>query len=201
MPRQVSPNQEFDQKGHTNELINFCKSTGYQIANGLDKEPGNFTSYKPNSNSTVDYLLVKEKDFLKISNFEIGEPNENLDHCYLSLKIKKKTPNAEENTNPQIKNLETLNPITDEHLEELKLNYDDKFMYDNTCKDRINESLNSTEITDHLNKFDKDLDEIFFPVAVSRQKNILLKVLEDSMGKVDLNKLRNPGKTKAMFPG
>ena len=55
---------------------------------------------------------------------------------YPSLKIKKKAPNAEENTNLQIKNLETPIPITDEHLEELKLNYDKKFIYDNTCKDR-----------------------------------------------------------------
>ena len=72
--------------------------------------------------------------------------------------------------------METLNPSTDEHLEELKLNYDKKFIYDNTCKDRINESLNSAEITDRLNKFDKDLDKISVPVAVSRLREILLKV-------------------------
>ena len=93
LPRRVSRDQEFDQKGHANEPINFCKSTGYRIANGRigsDKEKGHFTCYKPNGNSIVDYLLVKAKDFAKISNFEIGEVNEYSDHCYLSLKIKKK---------------------------------------------------------------------------------------------------------------
>ena len=92
---------------------------------------------------------MKEKDFAKISNFEIGEVNYYSDHCYLSLKFKKKIPNAEKNTKSQIKNLETLIPISDEHLEELKFNYD------NTCKDRIKKSLNSTEITECLNEFDK----------------------------------------------
>ena len=72
-----------------------------------------------------------------MSNFEIAEVNYYSDHCYLSLKFKKNILNAEENTNSQIKNLETLIPLSDEHLEELKLNYDKKFMYDNTCKDKI----------------------------------------------------------------
>ena len=90
--------------------------------------------------------------------------------------------------------METLIPISDEHLEELKLNYDKKFIYDNTCKDRIKELLNSAEITERLNEFDKDLDQISVPVAVSRLRKILLKIAEDSIGKVDRNKLKNPRK-------
>ena len=63
--------------------------------------------------------------------------------------------------------METLLPISDEDMEELKLNYDKRFMYDYTCKDRIKESLNSAEKTELLNEFDKDLDQISVPAAVS----------------------------------
>ena len=96
--------------------------------------------------------------------------------------------------------METLIPISDEHLEELKLNYDKKFIYDNTCKYRIKKSLNSAEITERLNEFDKDLDHISVPVAVSRLRKILLKIAEDSIGKVDRNKLKNPGENKNHVP-
>ena len=46
LSKRVSRDQIFDSKGNANELINFCKSTGYRIANGRvgsDKKQGNFT--------------------------------------------------------------------------------------------------------------------------------------------------------------
>ena len=178
----MSRDQDFDPGGHANELINFCKSTGYRIANGRigsDKEIGNFTCYKPNGNSTVDYLLIKDKDFDKLSNFEIGELNEYSDHCFLSLKIKRNVG-------------ETQSLITDENLENLRLNYNQKLIYDNTSKDKIKESLNSVDITNHLNQLDKDLDKIAVPVAVSRLRKILLKIADKSMGKANFNKSQNP---------
>ena len=104
-----------------------------------DKE-GNFTCYKPNGNSTVDYLLVKEKDFDKISNFEIGELNEFFDHCYLSLKIKIKFLTdkvCNENINSKLDGIQTC--TFDEKLEKLKGNYDCKFKY--ADKDREKSKL------------------------------------------------------------
>ena len=204
LPRRVSRDQEFDERGHAHELISFCKSTGYRIANGragLDKEHGNFTCYKPNGNSTVDYLLAKEKDFDKISNLDTGELNEYSNHCFLSLKIKRNIPYAEENTNSSNKRSEeTQNPRTDENLENLKTNYNKKFIYDNTCKDAIKETLHSTEIIDRLNELDKDFDKITVSVAYSRLRKILLKLAKDSMGKIDFNKSENPQKGKNHVP-
>ena len=132
---------EFDAKSHANELLSFCKMTRYRIANGRlsnDKE-GNFTCYKPNGNSTVDYLLVKEKDFDKISDFEIGELNGFSDHCYLSLKIKAKVQTDEvcnENIDSELDGIET--STLDENLEKLKGSYDCKFKY--VHKDREKKS-------------------------------------------------------------
>ena len=116
------------------------------------------------------------------------------DHCFLSLKIKRNIPYAEENTNSSNKRSEeTQNPITDESLENLQKNYNKKFIYDN-CKDTIKETLQSAEIIDRLNVLDKDLDKITVPFAVSRLRKILLKLAEDSMGKIDFNKSENPKK-------
>ena len=207
LPKRVSRDQDFDPGGHANELINFCKSTGYRIANGRigsDKENGNFTCYKPNGNSIVDYLLIKDKDFDKLSNFEIGELNEYSDHCFLSLKIKRNAPHSKENAianQPNEKLGETQSSITDENLENLRLNYNQKFIYDNTSKDEIKESLNSVDITNHLNELDKDLDKITVPVAVSRLRKILLKIADKSMGKANFNKSQNPKKPKSIFHG
>ena len=92
IPMRKSRDVLHDSRGHENELLYFCKLTSYRIANGhlgiKEKDLGNFTCYKQNGNSTVDYVLLKEKDFDKISDFEIGELSEYSDHCYLNLKIK-----------------------------------------------------------------------------------------------------------------
>ena len=195
------------QGGHANELNNFCKSTGCRTANGRigsDKENGHFTCYKPNGNRIVDYLLIKDKDFDKLSNFEIGELNEYSDHCFLSLKIERNAPHSKENAianQPNEKLGETQSSITDENLENLRLNYNQKFIYDNTSKDKIKESLNSVDITNHLNELDKDLDKITVPVAVSRLRKILLKIADKSMGKANFNKSQNPKKPKSIFQG
>ena len=83
--------------------------------------------------------------------------------------------------------------INDENLKTLKLNYDKKFIYDNSSKDKIRELTSSAEITDQLTEFSKDLDKITVPVAVCRLRKILLKISEGSMEKIDFNKT---GKTK-----
>ena len=107
---------------------------------------------------------------------------------------------AEENTNSSNKRSEeTQNPITDENLENLQENYN-KFIYDNKCKDTIKETLHSAERIDQLNELDKDLDKITVPVAVSRLRKIVLKLAEDSMGKIDFNKSENPQKSKNHVP-
>ena len=85
-------------------------------------------------------------------------------------------------------------------METLKTNYNKKFIYDNTCKETIKETLNSAEIIDRLNELDKDLDKITVPVAVSRPRKTLLKLAEDDMGKIDFNKSENPQKSKNRFP-
>ena len=145
--------------------------------------------------SIVDYLLAKEKDFDKIINFEIGELNKYSDHCFLSFKIKKNNKYEKENSKQtSSKNSEEEQiVITDENLKTLKLNYDKKFIYDSSCKDKIRELTSSAEITDQLTELSKDLDKITVPVAVSRLRKNLLKISEGSMEKIDFNKT---GKTK-----
>ena len=91
IPKRKSCDDEFDSRMHANDFLNFCKMSSYRIPNGRlgkDRKQGNFTCYKPNCNSIVDYMLVKEKDFDKISDFKIGELNEYSDHSYLTFKIK-----------------------------------------------------------------------------------------------------------------
>ena len=66
--------------------------------------------------------------------------------------------------------------------------------------DTIKEALHSAEIIDRLNELDKDLDKITVPVVVSRLRKILLKLAEDSMGKIDFNKSENPQKSKNHVP-
>ena len=162
---------------------------------GLDKKQGNFTCYKSNGNSIVDHLLVKEKDFDKLINFEIGELNEYSDHCFLSFKIKRNNKYEKENSKQtSSKNSkEEQIVITDQDLKTLKLNYDKKFIYDSSCKDKIRELTSTAKITNQLMELSKDLGKITILVVVSRLRKILLKISERSMEKLDFNKT---GKTK-----
>ena len=86
-----SRDHESSLQGHGIELLELCKMNGFRIANrrlGKEKDQGKFTCYQPNGNSVADYLLVKENNFDKILDFEIGDLNDQSDHSYLSIKLK-----------------------------------------------------------------------------------------------------------------
>ena len=113
--------------GHGTELIEFCKMTSSRIVNG---RIGKFTCYQPSGNSTVDYLLAKEKDFDKLLDFEIADINDFYDQAFLDIKIKinihsqeKRKANYEtiENDNPDIP--------SDDVSHELRADYNFKFNY------------------------------------------------------------------------
>ena len=68
---------------HGARLIELCKTTGLQIANGrlhADKSVGEYTYMSHNGMSVVDYLLACNNDFQYISAFEIMPPSSCSDH-------------------------------------------------------------------------------------------------------------------------
>ncbi|XP_060584147.1 uncharacterized protein LOC132740284 [Ruditapes philippinarum] len=73
------------------KILDFCKTTCMRLANGRlgkDCNVGAFTYYSRQSNSTIDYLLLKECNFQIISEFEICQFNEFSDHAPLSFTVK-----------------------------------------------------------------------------------------------------------------
>ena len=92
------------------------------------------------------HLLVKEKDFGKVSNFEIGEINEFSNHCYLNLKTEVQTDKVcNENINSKLDAIQIC--TFDENSEKLKGNYDCEFKYADKDRVNFNHVINSEDIT------------------------------------------------------
>ena len=71
-------------------MIEVCKSSGLQIANGrigIDKDFGQFTCLGKKGNSVVDYFLLDQNSFDLISEFCIGDISGFSDHTTLKIAI------------------------------------------------------------------------------------------------------------------
>jgi hypothetical protein len=74
---------------HGLKLIDLCKSTSLRNANGRlgNDHNGSFTFFNSLGSSVINYLLLKNQDFLFINNFSVSPLSEWSDHCALSFDI------------------------------------------------------------------------------------------------------------------
>ena len=73
-----------------NRLIDLCKATSLRIANGRlgdDFGKGLYTCYNTKGASLIDYMLLSEKDFVKIKKFCVDNFNEFSDHAALNFEL------------------------------------------------------------------------------------------------------------------
>ena len=87
LPR-VNKDQVLDRRGM--RLLDLCKHTGYNIANGRlgkDRNIGEYTFINNNGMSVVDYLILHKNNFQYIKDFEVRSPDDLSDHCALRFCI------------------------------------------------------------------------------------------------------------------
>ena len=72
LPKRNSQDKAINERG--NELLGICKSLEFSIINGRKTgDPfGNFTCFKWNGNSVVDYVISSDSIFDQISTLKIG---------------------------------------------------------------------------------------------------------------------------------
>lgn len=74
-----------------NKLLSICRASGLRILNGrmLGDLQGNFTCFKQNGQSVVDYMMCHEQLLTYIRSFRVHEfMGEISDHCILSVNMK-----------------------------------------------------------------------------------------------------------------
>lgn len=85
-----------------------------KIINGrtLGDLTGNFTCYKRNGNSVVDYVIRSENLLNKVTAFKVKHITDFSDHCQLSLTLNIKLRNNKNNNkfNQKSKNSQTIRP-------------------------------------------------------------------------------------------
>ena len=127
------------------ELLDFCKTYDYIIANGrkLGDIFGAYTSHQWNGSSVVDYLLTPSTDLEKIRNFTVGDFSPWLsDHCPLFTEINLNGPIAI-NTSEQVKLHKKQTPLiwNDKHRKDFQTN-----LKSNSTKNKLENLLNNAEI-------------------------------------------------------
>ena len=71
-------------------LLDFCKTNTLRLANGrlgIDFDRGEFTYFNKKACSTIDYLLLREHDFPRVTSFQIGSFNMYSDHASLRFNL------------------------------------------------------------------------------------------------------------------
>ena len=83
-------NQDTKINNYGKKLIEFCIETSSYIANGrtLGDFQGKYTCYEHNGTSTVDYAVIGETMYSRISKFMVSTPKYKSDHCMIDLEIK-----------------------------------------------------------------------------------------------------------------
>ena len=90
--------------------------------------------------------------------------------------------------------------LKDDLFIDVKNDYNCSFKYIDESKEKIAESLNKDEIQSPLKESNDCLDEISVSVAVVTLRNILIKVSEESLGKLKFWKnVVNPAKRKKNY--
>ena len=132
--------------------------------------------YNTNGNSIADYLLIEEKDFIEVKDFEIGEINEHSDHCYLNINLHVNFSQNAHETTQEISSAEsTPDDVTTKVEEFLKNNYMYKYQCTETFYDKICETLNSDKLKDELLNLETNLNDISVPEAVPNLSQIFIK--------------------------
>jgi hypothetical protein len=72
---------------HGVKLLDLCKATGVRIANGRIGQSNSYTFVNQSGASVIDYLLLKESDFVHVKEFSVESLTEWSDHCPLSLTL------------------------------------------------------------------------------------------------------------------
>ena len=130
-PKRNSEDKILNDRGK--DIIEMCKSLELYIANGrkLGDPYGNFTCFKWNGNSVVDYLLSSESIFKKVSSFKVGDLLPSLsDHSPIIFTLEIHTFFKKSNVDPPTRNAPKQYlwhaRDTERFLEALKLPENDK---------------------------------------------------------------------------
>ena len=139
----------------------------------------------------MDYLLIREGDFDKILDFEIGHINEYSDHGYLDFKIKVEICDKQKETKnvKSRKESDGQDNLCDDVLSSLKTDYACKFKCSDESKQKIANCLNSEEIKNSLNEHNSCLNNITIPEAVSGLRQILVNISDKSFDKANFCKI------------
>jgi len=149
-----------------NKLIDLCKDLDMKIVNGRfgpDKNVGNFTCYKPNGNSVVDYIITSPELFPKIVDFQIDVFDSCLSdvHCPLSitLNLSAKHLSANNETKPisipdNSDSIFEYVPLRTNWDNERAIEYTNEFDIGKTCKllEALNNVDNSSLLQDDIDR-------------------------------------------------
>ena len=169
-PPRNSRHKAIDRRGK--ELLDMCKSLDLLIVNGrkLGDPFGEFTSFQPNGNSVVDYLIASESLFSEISTLNVGEYVPWLsDHCPLFYDLEINEGFDKVNTTPP-----PLNPAPKQYL--WSDQGTEKFLYELKTAQNIQklESVFSMDFTDPGNAVNS-LTEVLIDVADKAKIKTILK--------------------------
>ena len=146
-------------------VTSICKNHQLRILNGrfLGDSLGYFTFFNQSSQSTVDYMLSLNKLFYDIKYFQLHPPNENSDHCPVSVVIKTYKPDATQQMHEGI-NFPGRYMLSDENASTFK----DMLLHDSIRQEILNlnyrlDNMNDTDVNSHVN----DLNDIDIRVANS----------------------------------
>ena len=188
-------------QGHGKDLLNFCKSTSFKIMNGRweeDEEIGKFTCFKPTGNSLVDYCLVREKDRCIIKSFRTGDISIHSDHAFLSVSLDKKSHSTLSKPNLVSKANCILERVHLVITEELRENYNCRFVPTADSTTRIEFCLRSDELKSRMQCLKNRLlkDDISVDDAVEELRNICITFSQQSFKKVNFSRANSGKKYK-----
>ena len=179
--------------GHAKELINLCRQTGFKIVNGRlghDQDLGDFTCHTPAGSSTVDYCLARENNFDFIENFYIGDINTISDHSYLQLRLKINIQCKDKNVD-KVKSVSLSKQSNSQNNQEtsfddLKDNYNCKYIPCEDYRQKIKECLNSIEMKNELENLRSriTIDNISQADTIALLRNICIKLSDNSLRKI-----------------
>ena len=149
---------------------------------GDDRKLGNFTCHTRARSSLVDYFLVRQRTFVLIKNFSVGELNTLSDHAYLYKRLKTNNITRDNDENNEKGYLgeklkaNIANPA-DSNSETLRKEYNCKYVTNEKAIEETINFFNSTEIKDELKYLKSQItsDDISVDEIISKLQKYLLK--------------------------
>ncbi len=139
LPPRVSKDTSHNSNGI--DLLSLCHSSGLRIMNGRcfkDKGIGDYTYSINNNKSVIDYLLLNEQLYNKLSDFDVGIKWPDSDHAPIYFEIADIVPMSTEPTNDKPK---------------IPREMYSKFLFNKDSKETLCESLFDEVGLLHLNEF------------------------------------------------